>query len=52
MQQCLSGQLSDYAFVYLDDIILYSPDFASHLQHLDKVLERLGQHGLKLRLDK
>lgn len=52
MQQCLSGQLSDYAFVYLDDIILYTPDFASHLQHLDKVLERLGQHGLKLRLDR
>ncbi len=52
MQRCLSGQLSDYALVYLDDIILYSPDFTSHLQHLDKVLERLGQHGLRLRLDK
>lgn len=52
MQRCLSGQLSDYVLVYLDDIILYSPDFTSHLQHLDKVLERLGQHGLKLRMDK
>lgn len=37
--------------MYFDDIIIYSPDF-SHLQHLEKVFERLWRHGLKLRLDK
>nr|XP_054604616.1 uncharacterized protein LOC129165457 [Nothobranchius furzeri] len=52
MQQCLSGQMAESLLVYLDDIIIYSPDFSSHLQHLDGVLQRLWQHGLKLRLDK
>lgn len=33
MQRCLSGQLVDSTLVYLDDVIVYSPDFPSHLQH-------------------
>lgn len=41
MQQCLSGQIAESLLVYLDDIIIYSPDFFSHLQHLDAVFERL-----------
>jgi len=52
MQRCLSGQLVESLLVYLDDIIIYSPDFSSHLQHLDEVFQRLWQHGLKLQLDK
>lgn len=52
MQQCLNGQLAESLLVYLDDIILYSPDYSSHLQSLDEVLGRLWKHGLKLRLDK
>ena len=52
MQQCLSGQVTESLLVYLDDIILYSPDFCSHLQRLEEVFERLWKHGLKLRLDK
>lgn len=52
MQQCLSGQLSESLLVYLDNIIIYSPDFSSHLQHLDEVFTRLWRHGLKLCLDK
>ena len=52
MQQCLSGQLAESLLVYLDDIIIYSPDFCSHLQHLEGVFHRLWKHGLKLRLDK
>ena len=52
MQQCLSGQLAESLFIYLDDVILYSCDFHSHLQHLDSVFQRLWKHGLKLRLDK
>lgn len=35
MQQCLGGQLTESLLVYLDDIIIYSPDFSSHMQHLD-----------------
>uniref|UniRef100_A0A668AQP4 Gypsy retrotransposon integrase-like protein 1 n=1 Tax=Myripristis murdjan TaxID=586833 RepID=A0A668AQP4_9TELE len=52
MQQCLSGQITESLLVYLDDIIVYSPDFATHLRHLDEVFERLWKHGLKLRPDK
>ncbi|XP_074532106.1 uncharacterized protein LOC141795198 [Halichoeres trimaculatus] len=52
MQQCLSGQLAESLLVYLDDIIIYSPDFSSHLQHLDELFQKLWRHGLKLRLDK
>lgn len=52
MQQCLSGQITDSLLVYLDDIIVYSPDFATHVQHLEEVFERLWRHGLKLRPDK
>lgn len=52
MQQCLSGQITDSLLVYLDDIIVYSPDFVTHLKHLGEVFERLWKHGLKLRPDK
>ena len=52
MQQCLSGQITDSLLVYLDDIIVYSPDFTTHLRHLEEVFERLWKHGLKLRPDK
>lgn len=52
MQQCLSGQITESLLVYLHDIIVYSPDFTTHLRHLDEVFERLQKHGLKLRPDK
>lgn len=52
MQRCLNGQIAESLLVYLDDIIIFSTDFSSHLQHLEQVLERLWQHGLKLKPDK
>ena len=52
MQQCLSGQITDSLLVYLDDIIVYSPDFTTHVKHLEEVFERLWKNGLKLRPDK
>lgn len=52
MQQCLSGQVAESLLVYLDDIIIYSPNFSTYLQHLNEVFQRLWWHGLKLRLDK
>lgn len=48
MQRCLNGQINESLLVYLDDIIVYSPDFGTHLRHLDEVFERLWKHGLKL----
>ena len=31
---------------------MYSPDFVAHLEHLERLFERLWRHGLKLRPDK
>lgn len=52
MQSCLGSQITESAFVYLDDVIVYSPDFDSHLEHLQAVFARLKSYGLKLRPDK
>ncbi|CAA7270379.1 unnamed protein product [Cyclocybe aegerita] len=32
--------------VYLDDILIYSSDLASHKEHVKEVLQRLQKHGL------
>lgn len=52
MQHCLSGQITESLLVYLDNIIVNSPDFVTHLKHLEDIFERLWKHGLKLRPDK
>lgn len=52
MQQCLHGQMAESLLVYLDNIIIYSADFAFLLQYLDQVFERLWRQGLKLHADK
>ena len=40
------------ALVYLDDIIVYSPDAESHFDHLKEVLQLLHQAGITLKLKK
>lgn len=52
MQRCLGGQLMDTTLVYLDDVIVYSPDFESHLRHLEQVFQSLERYGLKLQPEK
>jgi hypothetical protein len=37
---------------YIDDLLIYSPDMPSHLQHLEKLFIRLTHNGLKLNLNK
>lgn len=41
-------KVHDYLLIYLDDVIVYSCDFRSHLHHLENVFQRLEAHGLKL----
>ena len=36
--------LDDFITVYLDDILIYSPDEAQHLDHVRLVLDRLQSH--------
>lgn len=48
MQRCLGEQVNDFLLIYLDDIIVFSANFESHLKHLEQVFARLEHHGLKL----
>ena len=41
-----------FAFGYLDDILIYSPDVATHLQHLEMIFQRLREADLKLKMEK
>ena len=38
-----------FAFGYLDDIVVFSPDMESHLEHLRLLFERLRSADLKLK---
>lgn len=53
-QQLISGILNDidFAFGYLDDIIIFSPDEETHLKHIEIILNKLVQAGLKLKESK
>ena len=42
----------DFAFGYLDDILIYSPDVKAHLKHLELIFQRLSEVELKLKMEK
>ena len=42
----------DFAFGYLDDILIYSPDVETHLKHLGLIFQRLHEVDLKLKMEK
>ena len=42
----------DFAFGYLDDILIYSSDIETHLQHLEAIFAQLRDVGLKLKREK
>ena len=52
MEQVLHKLHWKTLLLYLDDVIVISPDFTSHLQILEDVLERLQDARLKLKLTK
>ena len=55
-QRLMNGVMSDFLFnfllVYLDDLLIFSESFDDHLQHLEKVLKKICDTGLKLNLEK
>ena len=44
--------LSNFAFIYLDDILIFSKTYEEHLQHLHSVFEKFKEAGLKIKLSK
>ena len=52
MEHCLDGLRDDICIPYIDDIIVFSQTFEDHVDHIRKVLSRLPEHGVKLKLKK
>jgi len=52
MQTTMSDFMFSFLLVYLDDLLVYSRTFEQHLVHLDQLLSKIIQVGLKLRLEK
>jgi hypothetical protein len=52
MNLVLTNILGKYAFIYIDDIVIYSKSAEDHLNHLEIIFERLQRHGLKVKFSK
>ena len=46
------AEFSDFVFCYIDDIIIHSTGLEEHKKHLERVLDRLVKHGLKINIKK
>ncbi|XP_028290920.1 uncharacterized protein LOC114454569 [Gouania willdenowi] len=52
MQVTMSDLVLQIMLVYLDDILVFSESFEDHLVRLEKVLQRLNETGLKVKVEK
>lgn len=52
MNDVFRDYIDDFVVVYLDDIVVYSRDLSKHLEHLEKVFERLRSNSLYLKPEK
>ena len=52
MQTIFREDLLQILLVYLDDIIVYSSSIADHLKRLERVFQKLKEHGLKVEAEK
>src|ERR1044072_6988181 len=52
MNEVLRSVLGKYAVVYLDDIIVFSPDRKQHTRNLQKVIELISQACLQIKKKK
>ena len=52
MNIVLTGCLGKYAYIYIDDIVIYSKSAKEHLEHITGVLKQLRDVNLKIKLSK
>lgn len=52
MSHVLKGQNWKFVLVYIDDILVFSKDFDTHMQHLNEVFQRLREANLTLKPSK
>ena len=50
MNRVLGDAINNYAFAYIDDIIIYSPDIQTHLIHLQTIFDKLKNAQLKQKI--
>ena len=51
MDQLIKG-CQDFAAVYLDDLVIFSTTWEDHLKQLGEILNRIGEAGLTVKVDK
>ncbi len=51
LQSLLSNDC-EFSEAYIDDIVVFSPDFESRLNHITLVLQKLIDHGLTVKSSK
>ena len=44
--------LSEFCVAYIDDILIFSKDYNSHIEHVNKVMEAVYREGWKLKFEK
>ena len=52
MQMIFQEDLLQILLVYLDDIVVYIDSIADHLRRLERVFQKLREHGLKIEAEK
>src|SRR5947209_5074047 len=52
MNNIFFEQLDKFVLVYIDDILIYSQDLSTHLEHVQDVLQKLREHKLYAKLSK
>ena len=52
METCLGDLNLHWCIIYLDDIVIFSKDLASHLERLEAVFQKLEEAELKLKPSK
>ena len=51
MSKVLTG-LNNFAFMYLDDVLIFSETYEEHLHHLHSVFKKFQKAGVKIKLSK
>ena len=52
IEAVLNGLIWKCCFAYIDDILVYSKDFETHLEDLEEILQRLQENRLKIQPEK
>ena len=52
MNAVLQGSLGKYAYIYIDDIVIYSKTAKDHLKHIEKILLQLREANLRIKFSK